>query len=549
MSRNGDSQVLGIDFGTDSVRAVLFDEAGDTVASRVEHYPRWQQGLYCDPTENRYRQHPADYIDCLVAAVSQLDVNTDNVKGIAIDTTGSTPVAVNREGMPLSLTPRFAENPNAMFILWKDHTAVKEAEDINRVAHAGEHGDFTRFSGGIYSTEWFWAKMLHVLRQDADVREAAFSWVEHCDWMTAELTGHTDPLTLKRSRCAAGHKAMWHGSFDGLPSAAFLTDVDPLLTGMRDRLYSQTHTSDSAAGALTSSWADRLGLSPGIPVAVGAFDAHMGAVGAGIKPGSLVKVMGTSTCDMLVAPAAEFADGKLIKGICGQVDGSIIPGMVGLEAGQSAFGDVYAWFRQLLMWPIMNLVDEKDLQQSLFEKMLPALSDHAQKLETKDDSLLALDWLNGRRTPDANPLLKGVVAGLTLGTDAPQLFRSLVEATAYGSRAIVDRFSAEGVQIDDVIAVGGVADQSPLVMQTLANVLDMPIRVSDVEQTCALGAAMHAAVVAGLHASVEDAQAAMGGKFSRTFKPDEISAAACRSGYQRYQAMADNFAGQVSNKL
>jgi len=546
MSGNGDSQVLGIDFGTDSVRAVLFGEDGETVATRVEHYPRWRQGLYCDPAVNRYRQHPADYIDSLVAAVSQLSPDAGNVKGIAVDTTGSTPVAVNREGVPLSLTPQFADNPNAMFILWKDHTAVNEADDINRVAHEGQHGDYTRFSGGIYSTEWFWAKMLHILRNDSDVGAAAYSWVEHCDWMTAELTGNTDPLALKRSRCAAGHKAMWHESFDGLPADEFLTAVDPLLTGMRERLYSQTYTSDAAAGTLTPDWAKRLGLSPGIPVAVGAFDAHMGAVGAGISPGSLVKVMGTSTCDMLVAPVTEFADGKLVSGICGQVDGSIIPGMVGLEAGQSAFGDVYAWFRQMLMWPVLNLVDDEELQQSLFEKMLPALSEQAEKLERTGDSLLALDWLNGRRTPDANPVLKGAVAGLTLGTDAPKFFRSLVDATAYGSRAIIDRFIAEGIRIDDVIAVGGVADQSALVMQTLANVLDMPIKVSDVEQTCALGAAMHAAVVGGLHATVEDAQAAMGGNFSRTFKPEEDAVTYYRNEYRRYQAMAANNESQAS---
>ena len=322
--------VIGMDFGTDSVRVVIVNvESGKEEASAVTYYPRWSQGKYCDPAKNQFRQHPLDYIESLEASVkgalAKLPAEAvRNVVGIGIDTTGSTPGAVDREGTPLALKEEFQDNPNAMFVLWKDHTSVKEAEEINQVARTWGGIDFTQYEGGVYSSEWFWAKILHVLRADQKVSEAAFSWMEHCDWMAALLTGNNDPLTLKRSRCAAGHKAMWHESWGGLPDEAFLVKVDPLLKGLRERLYTETYTNDVKVGNLTAEWAARLGLQPGVAVAVGGFDAHMGAVGAGIKKTTLSKIMGTSTCDMLVAPS-DVIGTKLVAGICGQVDGSIIP--------------------------------------------------------------------------------------------------------------------------------------------------------------------------------------------------------------------------------
>ncbi len=539
---------IGLDYGSDSVRSLIVNvETGEEVASAVFNYPRWKKQMYCDAAKNRFRQHPKDYLEGLeytiVEALKQSPAGVaENVVGISVDTTGSTPIAVDEKGTPLSLTPGFEENPNAMFVLWKDHTAVKEAEEINQLAKNWKI-DFTKFEGGIYSSEWFWAKLLHVIREDAGVYRAAYSWVEHCDWIPAILTGNTNPKTLKRSRCAAGHKAMWHEAFDGLPAEDFLVKLDPLLGGLRDRLYKETFTCDISAGKLTPEWAEKLGLSTDVVVGVGAFDAHLGAVGAEIEPYYLSKVMGTSTCDMLIAPMDEVGD-KLVNGICGQVDGSIIPGMMGLEAGQSAFGDIYAWFKRVLEWPLQNilaetkLVDDATKQKLIDEtsdKIIAKLSEEAAKIPIAESGIVALDWMNGRRTPDANQALKGAIAGLSLGSDAPRIFRALVEATAFGSKAINDRFIAEGVRIDGVIALGGVAKKSPLVMQIVADVLDMPIKVARSEQACALGSAMAAAVVAGVYKNTAEAQKKMGGGIETEYHPIPENVEKYKTLYEQYK--------------
>ncbi len=539
---------IGLDYGTDSVRSLIVNVAtGEEVASAVFNYPRWKKQLFCDAPKNRFRQHPQDYLEglefAIIEALKQAPAGVaKNVVGISVDTTGSTPVAVDEKGVPLSLTSGFQENPNAMFVLWKDHTAVKEAEEINQLAKKWKI-DFTKFEGGIYSSEWFWAKLLHVIREDAGVFRAAYSWVEHCDWIPAILTGNTNPKTLKRSRCAAGHKAMWHEAFEGLPSEEFLVALDPLLSGLRNRLYKETFTCDISAGKLTPEWAKKLGLSTDVFVGVGAFDAHLGAVGAEIEPYYLSKVMGTSTCDMLIAPMEEVGD-KLVNGICGQVDGSIVPGMLGLEAGQSAFGDIYAWFKKLLEWPLQNilaetkLVDEATKQKLIDEtsdKIIAKLSEEAAKIPIAESGIVALDWMNGRRTPDANQALKGAIAGLNLGSDAPRIFRALVEATAFGSKAINDRFIAEGVRIDGVIALGGVAKKSPFVMQIVADVLNMPIKVARSEQACALGSAMAAAVVAGIYSSTAEAQKKMGGGIETEYHPIPENVEKYKSLYEQYK--------------
>ncbi len=539
---------IGLDYGTDSVRSLIVNvENGEEVASAVFNYPRWKKQMYCNASGNRFRQHPKDYLEGLeftiVEALKQAPAGVaENVVGISVDTTGSTPIAVDEKGVPLSLTPGFQENPNAMFVLWKDHTAVKEAEEINQLAKKWAI-DFTKFEGGIYSSEWFWAKLLHVIREDAGVFRAAYSWVEHCDWIPAILTGNTNPKTLKRSRCAAGHKAMWHEAFEGLPSEEFLVALDPLLSGLRDRLYKETFTCDISAGKLTPEWAGKLGLSTDVVVGVGAFDAHLGAVGAEIEPYYLSKVMGTSTCDMLIAPMEEVGD-KLVNGICGQVDGSIVPGMLGLEAGQSAFGDIYAWFKRVLEWPLQNvlaestLIDEATKQKLIDEtsdKIIAKLSEEAAKIPIAESGIVALDWMNGRRTPDANQNLKGAIAGLNLGSDAPRIFRALVEATAFGSKAINDRFIAEGVRIDGVIALGGVAKKSPFVMQIVADVLNMPIKVARSEQACALGSAMAAAVVAGIYPNTAEAQKKMGGGIETEYHPIPENVEKYKPLYEQYK--------------
>jgi len=540
---------IGVDYGTDSVRALVVDtRTGEEMGTHVFYYPRWKEGLYCDPAKNQFRQHPLDYLEGLELTIREALKKcpagvAEKVVGISVDTTGSTPVAVNKEGIPLSLLPGFEENPNAMFVLWKDHTAVKEADEINEVARTWGGEDFTRFEGGIYSSEWFWAKVLHVLREDKAVREQAWSWVEHCDWIPALLVGDTDPLTLKRSRCAAGHKAMWHENFNGLPEEDFLVKLDPLLVGLKDRLFEKTYTCEVKVGTLSEEWSKKLGLPSTVSVGAGAFDAHLGALGAEIEPYYMSKVMGTSTCDMLIAPVDEVGD-KLVGGICGQVDGSIVPGMVGLEAGQSAFGDIYAWFSKLLMWPIDNVVAKLDgiddalkeqIRKETEDSMIATLSEAAEGIDPEDSSLLALDWMNGRRTPDANQNLKGAIMGLTLGSDAPGIFRALVESTAFGAKMIVDRFVDEGVRIDGVIALGGVAKKSKLVMQIVADVLNMPIKVARSEQAVALGTAMAAAVVAGVHPSIAEAQAAMGGGFETEYHPDPLMASTYARLYEDYK--------------
>ena len=552
MNKN-ENYVIGIDFGTDSVRTIIVDAAdGTEIADDVFYYPRWKEGKYCDPPKNQFRQHPLDYIEGLVASVkgalAKAPAGTaEKIRGISVDTTGSTPCAVNREGTPLALTPGFEENPNAMFILWKDHTAVKEAEEINRLAKTWGGEDFTKYSGGVYSSEWFWSKILHVLREDEAVREAAFSWVEHCDWIPGLLTGNTDPLKLKRSRTAAGHKAMWHASWGGLPSEEFLVKLDPLLAGLRERLYTETYTGDVPVGHLSEEWAERLGLSTDVVVGVGAFDAHFGAVGAQIEPHMLVKVMGTSTCDMITTEMPREGE-HLVKGICGQVDGSIVPGVLGMEAGQSAFGDVYAWFRDLLMWPVEHLLDrmpDLDVEKrnqyidEIAETIIPLLSEEAEKIPPEESGIIAVDWLNGRRTPDANQNLKGAITGLTLGSDAPRIFRALVEATAFGSKKIIDRFKEEGVEINGVLAIGGIPKKSPFIMQVTADVLNVPIKVVRSEQACALGSAMAAATACGLYPSVEEAQRAMGSGFERVYEPDPENARKYQVLYERYSKLCD----------
>jgi L-ribulokinase len=552
--------VIGIDYGTDSVRSVVVDASnGEIVGTSVFEYPRWKKGLYCDPASNRFRQHPLDYIEGLEhsvkGAIKGLSGDIiDNIAGITVDTTGSTPVAVDREGIPLSLKKEFENDPDAMFVLWKDHTAVNEAAEINEKARTWGGTDFTKFEGGIYSSEWFWAKILHVLRSSKKVNKNAFSWVEHCDWIPALLTGNTDPLKLKRGRCSAGHKAMWHEEFNGLPDEKFLVKLDPVLAGLRERLFSETYTCDVAVGTISVEWALKLGLPGDVKIGAGAFDAHLGAIGGEIKPYQLVKVMGTSTCDMIVSPMKEAGD-KLVAGICGQVDGSIVPGMLGLEAGQSAFGDIYAWFSKLLLWPVneiiakMEWLDEKSRDRIAIEtadRIIAVLSKQAESIPDDETALVALDWLNGRRTPDANQALKGAIAGLSLGSDAPRIFKALVEATAFGSKMINERFISEGVRIEGVIAIGGVAKKNPYVMQIVSDVLNMPIKVAKSDQTCALGSAMAASVVAGIYKNIPEAQKAMGGGFETEYKPDPVRAKKYEELFKKYKMLGSFIENQLT---
>jgi len=541
---------LGLDYGTDSVRALLVNaHTGAEIASNVVYYPRWKQGLYSVPAKDQFRQHPLDYLESLEQVLQGLWNQVPagvagEVAGISFDTTGSTPIAIDREGVALALKPEFAENPNAMFVLWKDHTAIKEAQDITSAANAASE-NYLKYEGGIYSSEWFWAKALRILRTDAAVAEAAYLWVEHCDWMSAVLTGTTHPSRLRMGRCATGHKLMWHGSWGGYPPNSFFVGIDPLLDGLRDRLPAHTFTSDQVCGLLTEEWAHRLGLPVGTPVGFSAFDCHMGAVAARVKPGVLTKIMGTSTCDITVARYEDIGD-KSIRGICGQVDGSVIPGLVGLEAGQSAFGDLYAWFRNLVNWPVASILKQtsylddttkQKLAQEIEDQTLVALGEAADSLAIGESGITALDWINGRRTPDADQTLTMAIAGLKMGSEAPQVFRGLVEATAFGARAIIERFKQEGVAIDSVVVIGGISKKSDFIMQVCADAWNRPIDVLESEQSCALGAAIFAAVVGGVHQDIASAQKVMASVVCKTYRPDTNAVKKYDALYEKYLAL------------
>ena len=561
-------QVVGVDFGTSSVRAVIIEaNTGREIASGEAGFARWDRGDYCDAAEAQFRQHPAEQIESMVAAVSSA-VAADpergrNVVGICVDTTGSTPCAVDAQGLPLSLGREFADDPDAMSIMWKDHTAVAEAAEITERARkvgrdragerdrASERGgeDFLRYCGGEYSAEWFWAKILHVERSNPVVAEHAAGWLEHCDWMPALMCGSQLPVAqIARGACGTGHKALWNPAFGGYPPEEFFGSIDPVLAAIRRRLPAGVVTSDTMVGTLSAAWAGKLGLPQGIAVAAGLFDAHAGALGAGVRPGTVVKVMGTSSAEMIVAPAATIGD-HAIAGIESQAHGSMIPGMVGIEAGQSAFGDVYAWFRDLLGWAMTaeaGVVAKTGGgaagaatgdQDDLMERIIPRLSELAAALPVSERDPVATDWFNGRRAPYANHGVRAAIAGLTLGTTAPQLFKALVEATAFGTRAIHDLLRAERVPIERVVAVGGIPRKAPYVMQTLADVLETPVLVSEAVNGSARGAAIMAAVAAGLHPNTEAAIAAMAAPTSTEYLPRAAHREVYRTRFAAYQAL------------
>ena len=542
------SYVIGIDYGTDSVRSVLVEVAtGLEVSSSVFYYPRWKEKLYCDSILNQFRQHPADYLEGLEVTIKEcllLSGITDigeKVNAISVDTTGSTPIAVNEQGIPLAMLSEFKDNPNAMFILWKDHTALKEDQELNE--HVRNFSpNYLKYVGGIYSSEWYWAKLLHILRKDEKVRNSIYTWVEHCDYIPFVLTGGTHADDIKRSVCAAGHKALYADEFDGLPPESFFTSWDPLLKPIVKNSFSKVYNSAESAGTISPEWADKLGLNPNVLIGIGAFDCHMGAVGGQIEPYFLSKIMGTSTCDILVVPKDTIGN-TLVKGICGQVNDSVIPGMVGLEAGQSAFGDAYAWFKQLLSWPIDTLLEETNvissesvtiLQEEIKGKLLARLNIQASEISVEEDLEYALDWFNGRRTPDANHQLKGLIGGIGLGSDAVRLFRAIAEATCFGAKNIVNRFVSEGIPIKGLIAMGGVAQKSTFIMQMMADVLNRPIKIHKTEQTCAIGAAMFAATVAGHYSTVEEAMQKMGQGFEIVYEPDITKVPIYEKRFQRY---------------
>ncbi len=532
---------IGVDYGTNSVRAIVVDTAsGEELATSTFAYKHGTDGvILSDKDPNLARQHPRDYLDGFHHAVADAlklarrrhDFSTDRVAGIGVDTTGSTPIPVDRHGTALALHDEFASNPDAMAWLWKDHTAHQEAADITRLAEAANFPYLAK-CGGTYSSEWYWAKALRCERAAPRIAAATHSWVELCDYVVGEITGVSDPNSMSRSICAAGHKAMYHASWGGLPAARFLDQLHPGLSRFRDRYANSALPSDRKAGGLSAAWAQRVGLPPGVPVAIGAFDAHMGAVGAGVTPGTLVKIIGTSTCDCMVWPLDQPLPD--IPGVCGIVPESVLPGMYGIEAGQSAVGDIFNWF-------VQRLAPGKHASPDL---AYDALATAAAVLAPGESGLLALDWHNGNRTILVDPLLTGLVVGETLATTPAELYRALIEATAFGALTIIDRIEHFGVTIQDIVACGGIALKSPLAMQIYADITGRPIKVSRSPQTCALGAAIFGSVVGGAHASVAQAQIAMCAPPATTYRPRPDAVTIYRRLYTLYGQLHDAFGGR-----
>lgn len=549
---------LGADFGSDSVRVVILDASNGKVAgSYVSYYKRWERKLYCNDKINQFRQHPLDYIESLTEAVNKAieeanktckDIK-ERIRGICIDTTGSTPCLCDKDGMPLSMSEEFKEDPDAMFILWKDHTSVREAEEINRVAHSNDV-DYTKYLGGVYSTEWFWAKALHTIRKNKKVKEKVWTVIEHCDWITALLCGNTNPNTIKRSRCAAGHKCMWHKSWNGYPPREFFDKFDSKLGDIRETLGNETYSTETIEGYLTKEWADKLGLKENILVCVGAYDSHIGAVGGLVDVGVLVKSIGTSTCDVTIGNIPKEGETeKAVKGICGQVDSSVLDGYIGYEAGQSAYGDYYSWFRNLLTWTYKNMSKNTEEENEIFEKkILPELEKEASKIITTEDSPVATDWINGRRTPFANQNLKATIFGMYLGIDAPMFMKMLLESTAYGAKAIIECFEDGGIEIKKVMAIGGVARKSKLGMQILADVTNREIYVTKDDQAPAIGAAVFAAKAYGLYENVFEAQKAISAGIERVHKPIKENVKIYERLYKKYKEIG-NFTENLINNF
>ena len=531
---------IGVDYGTSSVRALVVDCAdGRELGTAVFDYPSGEQGVLLDPRDPHLaRQNPADYglgleravAAALAAAEAETGFARQAVIGIGVDTTGSTPIPVDRQNRPLALEAKWKANLAAHAWLWKDHTGADEAAAITRTAR--EHAPrYLAPIGGVYSSEWFWSKVWRCLRVAPDVFDAAWSWVELADFVPALLAGVSDPRRIERGVCAAGHKAMYSRTWGGLPSKEFLARLDPKLAALRERLYDEAHSLDRPAGRLCSAWAGTLGLPQGIPIAMGAFDAHLGAVGAGVTAGTLVKIIGTSTCDCAVLPGTDAPPD--VPGICGIVPGSILPGYHGIEAGQSAVGDLLHWW--------VEGVCEGDA--SLHAR----LSAEAAQLRPGQSGLVALDWNNGNRTILVDPRLSGLVLGPTLHTTRAEIYRALVEATAFGARAIVERLREHGVAIERVVCCGGIAEKNDVFMQIYADVLGRPMLVAGSAQTPALGSALAAAVTAGEaaggHASFQAAQAKMTRLAARRFDPDPAAARAYHTLYAIYRELHDSFGG------
>ncbi len=531
------SYTIGIDYGTNSVRAIVVRTSdGAELGTAIFDYPSGHQGILLDPNDhNLARQHPGDYLQGVEKTVTEAIAQAENedsafsreqIIGLGVDSTGSSPIPVDAQNTPLALKPEFQDNLSAQCWLWKDHTSIEEAEIITQLA-VEHRPQYLAKIGGIYSSEWFWAKLWKCLKVDPSVFEAAHSWVELCDFIPATLAGITEPSEVVRGICAAGHKALYAPDWNGLPDKEFLSLLDPKLADLRDRLYEEAHDASATAGQLSEEWAAKWGIPAGIPIAVGEFDVHYGAIGCGVEEGTLVKVIGTSTCDCGVVSAdSEVAD---IPGICGIVKGAILPGYYGIEAGQSAVGDIFKWF-------VEGVCQGNDALHG-------ELTQEAAQLSPGQSGLLALDWNNGNRTILVDQRLTGTLLGQTLYTTRAEIYRALIEGTAFGARTIIERLKEHQVPINRIVCSGGIAEKNAMLMQIYADVTGCEMRVSRSSQSCALGSAIAASVIAGAHADFDGARVAMTGLKEVTYTPNPESQKIYDQIYSLYRQLHDSLGG------
>lgn len=517
--------VIGIDFGSDSVRAIAVDTTtGRSLARVCREYSRWKDGCYCDPAESRFRQHPSDHLESLRAVVPELieEIDRDAVVGLGIDTTACTMAPADRSGIPLALLPEFAEDPDAMFVLWKDHTAAAEARRITEIARQSSC-DYTQFCGRSYSAECFFSKALHLLETNERIRRSAFTFVDQADWLTGLLTGCTDPLKMRWNVGSAGHKALWNRRWGGLPPEEFFQQVSPLLAGIRERVYPSDRVTptETPAGRITPDWAEALGLPEGVILSTGMMDGLSGATGCGVKPGKAARLLGTSASDLIVAPALASP----IPGVSSQMDDSLWTGMTTVELGQSAFGDIYAWFRRFMSYG--------------GEISWERLNSDAALVPPGACGTIAVDWFNGRRSPHGSQTVQGAIAGLSLGSTPPMIFRSLIEATAFGSRRNFDHVEKHGIEVREIVAAGGITKKSSLIMQVCADIIKKPIGLVEAEEISALGAAVYASVACGVFPDMASASDALAGRCGRVFSPDSANSAIYERIYEKYLALGN----------
>lgn len=530
--------VIGLDFGTDSLRGILVDSSnGKVLASQSALYPRWAQGLYCDAALSQFRQHPLDYIECLESVLCALVANCANpdaIRAISIDSTASTPCLISADAQPLSLNSKYANCPDAMFVLWKDHTAQLESEQISALCSRSKL-NYAAHTGGHYSAECYWSKVLHLIRKNEELRHDAYAAIELCDYIPALLSGCKDASKLKGSLCAAGTKQMWAPEWGGFPDKDFFSNLDPDLAKIASRLSRTRLDCSKPVAHISEDWAKKVGLSSSVLIGTSIVDSHAGAVGAGISYKTMVLNLGTSAGYMAVMPKDKM-EGRIIKGIFNQVEGSILPDMIGFEAGLSAFGDLYAWLKNLLSWPL-QLLSEPEVK-SIEDKLLISLGEAAANLPARLDAPIATDYFNGRRCPAPDSQLSGTIAGLKLSSSAPEIYYALVEATAFATRAIIDHLRKGGIEIDRFIAVGGISQKSPFVMQVLSDTLGSEIAVSASPASCSLGSAIHAAVVAGAYPNIQEAQKAMIEPADLVYTPNSINKEILDQRYSRYLHLA-----------